>query len=144
MKLIACTPGDGLKGNHSLQYLCIQNCSIGHTGFGTIAEALVHNKTLIELNINGNRIGNNGISLLCMLTETPYKLCMLFLSPDTKLKDGCSLKKLLLHRCIIDPDDECIQNIRTLSEMENLSLYMDYPIQKSLQVKPVSILYSCN
>ena len=68
LKLIVCTPGEGLKGNRSLQYLCIQNCSIGHHGFGTISEALVHNTTLIVLNVNGNRIGNNGISLLCMLT----------------------------------------------------------------------------
>lgn len=49
--------------------MSIQNCSFGHIGLTTISEALVHNKTLIELNIDGNRIGNCGVKLLCMFTK---------------------------------------------------------------------------
>ena len=62
-----CTLGDGLKGNKSLKYLFVRNCSIGDTGLQAISEALLHNKTLVELNLDGNPIGNNGILLLCML-----------------------------------------------------------------------------
>lgn len=67
--------------NNTLEYLMLDNCNISYTGLEALFEALIHNKTLVELHLNGNPIGSEGVSLLCtlkLLQNYKYLLDMLF------------------------------------------------------------------
>lgn len=120
--------------NHTLEYLLLNNCSIGHTGLDAMFKALVHNKTLVELHLDGNPIGRDGVSLLCMLmlllTTSTY---LMYHFVGNKFIEALYLKKLLIHRCGVNPEDECIKNLIARIEKEDFTLCIDGPI-RSLQV----------
>lgn len=61
--------GAGLKENHSIKFLSVRNCRISPIGIEAISEALIHNKTLDELNLSDNSIGNHGVSVICVLAK---------------------------------------------------------------------------
>ena len=122
--------GAGLMENHSLEYLLLNNCSIGHTGLDAMFKALVHNKTLVELHLDGNPIGHDGVSLLCTLMLLLMTSTYLMYFLGNKFNEALYLKKLLLHRCGVNPEDECIKNLIARIEKEDFTLCIG-PIRSS-------------
>ena len=72
-----------------------------------------------------------------------YIMNTFFFRLGKALKGPFALKKLVLHRCDIYLEEECIENLRALCEKEGFTLYIDGPIQKILQVlQYFQVLYS--
>eukprot|EP00347_Sterkiella_histriomuscorum_P022892 403336765 len=68
-----------------LNHLSLKSCSLGNRGAKVIAQGLIHNKSLIELNLRGNLFTNQGLKYL--VKSLPLSLLQLDIS-ENDLKDN--------------------------------------------------------
>ncbi|XP_048052028.1 NACHT, LRR and PYD domains-containing protein 12-like isoform X2 [Megalobrama amblycephala] len=100
---------DGLKDPHcKLEKLKLSRCNITAEGCAALASALRSNSHLRELDLTGNKIGDEGLTLLSYGLKDPH----------------CKLEKLMLCRCNIT-DEGCAalaSALRSNSHLRELDL----------------------